>query len=204
VQPTSLAGVVANVTIAGASAPGYVELSPGTQPSTGTSSANARVGGVAANRVLIGTENGQLTVRYQGGTAAVIVDVVGYFTRDGSGARYTSVTPTRIVDSRTGTAVSGPLGANSTTNVPVTGVGPIPGSAASVMATLTSVDATQTTFFTAWAAGQPRPYTSDLNPSVGAPRANAAVLWPGTGRASSIYNAAGTSGVIVDVTGYFG
>ena len=204
VQPSALAGVVANVTIAGASAPGYVELSPGTQPSTGTSSANARVGGVAANRVFTGAENGQLTVRYQGGTAAVIVDVVGYFTGQGSGARYTSVTPTRIVDSRTGTAVAGPLGANSTTNVPVTGVGPIPGSAASVMATLTSVDATQTTYFTAWAAGQPRPYTSDLNPSVGAPRANAAVLWPGTGRASSIYNAAGTSGVIVDVTGYFG
>lgn len=203
VPAASLTGVVANVTITNASAPGYVELSPGRQASTGSSAANAQVGRVSANRALIGTQNGQVTVRYQGGTAMVIIDVVGYFTNDGSGARYTSVTPTRIVDSRLGLGISGAVGPAATVTVPATGVGPIPAAASAVLATLTSDGATQPTFLTAWATGTPKPYTSDLNPFTGAARANATLLWPGTGRTVSIFNAAGTSSVIVDVTGYF-
>jgi len=143
VPASALSGVVANVTIAGATAAGYVELSPGSAPVAGTSAANALVGGVSANRAVIGTQNGRLTVRYQGGTAVVIVDVVGYFTGDGSGARYTSVAPTRIVDSRSGTGVPGPVGPGGTTSVAAAGVGPIPATASSVMATLTSGGATQ-------------------------------------------------------------
>ena len=88
-----LTGVAVNVTIAGAPAPGYVQLSPGSGTTTATSTANVSVGQDVANRAFVGVQNGQLTVRLAGTSAPVFVDIVGYFTSDGTGARYTSVTP---------------------------------------------------------------------------------------------------------------
>ena len=138
-----LTGVAVNVTIAGAPAPGYVQLSPGSGTTTATSTANASVGQDVANRAFVGVQNGELTVRLVGTSAPVFVDVVGYFTSDGSGARYTSVTPTRLLDTRNGTGASGPLGAGQTVSVSVTGAS-VPSGASSVLATLTS-DQTTTT-----------------------------------------------------------
>ena len=44
-----------------------------------------------------------------GPTAHVIFDVTGYFVPGTSGARYVPLTPSRILDTRTGTGLSGSL-----------------------------------------------------------------------------------------------
>jgi hypothetical protein len=143
---------------------------------------------------------------YNGSSAAVdvLVDLVGlYFNDDTTGLRFVPLSsPVRIKDSRL-PSPGNPLTAQQTQVVTA------PSSAAgadtvSLVANVTAVRPTATTFLTLWAAnGSTRPTTSNLNAVAGQTVANGAVVDLSTSRAFNVYNAGGTTNFLVDVTGRF-
>ena len=203
VSASAVTGAVVNVTVVDTAGVGYVQLSPGAASTTATSTVNYAPGRTVANRAMVGVQNGRLTVTNGGTRARVIVDVVGYFTGDGSGARYTSVAPARVLDTRIGLGASANLGPKQRLTIPIAGTAGIPSNASAVLGTLTSDAASTVSYLTAWPAGTAMPPTSDLNPAPGAPRANAILAWPGTGGGLTVYNSAGTGAVLLDLIGYF-
>ena len=115
------------------------------------------------------------------------------------GGNYTSLTPTRILDSR----MSSPLGAGATFNLPVAGQGGVPVGATGVVLNVTAVNPTAAGFLTVFPAGVTMPTASSLNFKAGQVVANQVTVPLGTGGAISIYNSAGSTDVVVDVAGYY-
>ena len=147
------------------------------------------------------------------GSVNVIVDVVGIFT-DSSvadmipGGRFHAITPQRIVDSRTPLGVSGPLGANK--SVVITPPAALADEWTMALATNdTAYAPTSATYLTFWpyytdSQDNVRPPASTLNPAAHQTVANAAITELGFGTAKfNAYNSLGTSGLIIDVAGYY-
>ena len=113
----------------------------------------------------------------------------------GSESTYTAITPVRVLSQT-------PLGAGATRSVQITGVGAVPTGATAVTLNLTGVTATSSTYLQVY-PGPAVPTVSNLNLAARQTAAVAvqATLSP-TG-AVTIRNSAGTTGVIVDVSGYF-
>jgi len=141
---------------------------------------------------------------YTQATSDLLVDVVGFYDDAtlANGMRFAPMTATRIVDTRTGVGAPNALGPNAT--VAITTPVAVIGSGAQVLAVnLTGMSPTAATFLTMWPTGAARPGVSNLTPALGQTVANAAfTLLSATGQ-FSIFNSAGTIGVLVDVAGTF-
>jgi hypothetical protein len=72
-----------------------------------------------------------------------------------------------------------------------------------VVANITAADTTAQSYLTAWPAGATQPTASDLNWVAGLNVPNMAVVGLGTGGDISVYVAAGSADVIVDVNGWY-
>jgi len=130
--PDCATAVVGNLTVANATAGWAIALSPLTTMPT-TSTLNFVTGETVANGVTVALgAGGTLTATYlstTGNTADLVFDVTGYYTPQDGGATYMPVTPTRILDTRTGVAWYNPtnnpgtLPANQSTYFRVTGTG---------------------------------------------------------------------------------
>lgn len=114
--------------------------------------------------------------------------------------------PARILDTRTGIGMGRifRLGAGQTIDVQVTGMGNVPMSGAgsvSMNVTVTGCDAPS--YLTIWPTGEARPNASNLNMVTGQTVPNLVMSKLGTGGKVSIFNASGTTNVIVDIVGWF-
>jgi len=118
-----------------------------------------------------------------------------------SGVSYFTLTPCRVFDSRTGSA----LAAGSQTTVPLVGHCAIPSNAASVALNVTVTSATAQGHLRLFADGTTTPPTATLNYNAGQTRANNAVVGVGTtgALAVKVNQASGTAQVVIDVSGYF-
>jgi hypothetical protein len=76
---------------------------------------------------------------------------------------YTAVTPTRILDSRTGLGVPARLADRATFVLDIGGLAPVPEQASAVVLNVTATDPVGAGFVTAWPAGQTQPSTSVIN-----------------------------------------
>jgi hypothetical protein len=118
-------------------------------------------------------------------------------------ARFVSLPPTRILDTRSGLgAPRQPVAAGTSLDVQITGA-LVPAGASAVALNLTATGATGPGFVTAWPAGSGVPTVSNLNlPSAGSTVANLVVLaLPASGRVS-LFSSTGTD-MITDVAGYW-
>lgn len=125
-----------------------------------------------------------------------------------NGSNYTTVTPTRIADTRTnsGMPYAGQhLGAGTTLNVQVTGANGdgVPATATAAVLNITAVNATSGTYLTLFPAGTPQPGVSELNVAANTTTNNQVTASVGSGGKVAIYNAAGSIDVLVDVLGYY-
>jgi RHS repeat-associated protein len=125
-----------------------------------------------------------------------------------NGSNYTTITPTRIADTRTnsGKPYAGQhLGAGATLNVQVTAANgdAVPTTATAVVLNVTAVNATTGTYLTVFAAGASRPGVSDLNVATNTVTNNQVTAPVGSGGQVAVFNAAGTLDVVVDVVGYY-
>jgi hypothetical protein len=126
-------------------------------------------------------------------------------------AGFVGVTPTRVLDTRSGVGVStpAPLGAGATLDLPLTTAAPnrpgipVPAGAIAVLLNVTvDADATAASYITVWPTGQDRPTTSVINPKPGTVTAGSILVPLGIGGDVSIFNYAGDVNIIVDLAGY--
>ena len=118
---------------------------------------------------------------------------------------YTPLVPFRVYDTRSST---GPIGPGQQLTFTVTGVmGPtgesVPSSALAVVLNVTAINGTTGTYVTVFPTGAAQPNASNLNVPGGVIQANLAVVALGIGGQITIFNAAGSIDVAVDVQGYF-
>ncbi|MFZ4721072.1 MAG: choice-of-anchor D domain-containing protein [Ilumatobacteraceae bacterium] len=118
----------------------------------------------------------------------------------------TTVAPARLLDTASGVgAARAPLGPQRSVVVQVTGRGGVP--TTGVNAVLVNITTRRSTSnasaLTVWAAGRPRPGTSNVLPRVGATVTNFATVTLGTGGGIQVFNQAGNTDVAVDVIGWY-
>jgi len=116
---------------------------------------------------------------------------------------FVGVTPYRVYDSRTrGRKLA--LGAGTTGEVQVTGQGGVPLAGVTALAlNVTAVGASESTSFTIWPTGAPKPDHPSLiaPPARGVP--NLVIVKAGQGGRVNVLNDLGSAHCIVDVIGYF-
>jgi uncharacterized protein (DUF1501 family) len=119
---------------------------------------------------------------------------------------FVPLAPIRTIDTRDGTGgvARRPLNPEERLSVPVTGVGGVPDSGVTaVVANITSVEATQPMFFTAYPGSTKRPETSNINGGPGRPVPNLVIMGVGIDGCIEVYNSHGSTHCLVDVFGYF-
>lgn len=128
----------------------------------------------------------------------------------GGGSTYTSITPLRVLDSRTGVGASGAFSSSSAREFVVAGfsttAGSIPDDAIAVTGNVTVTGQTAAGYVSITTTKTSTPTTSTINVPLGDTRANnVTVPLSRTGRLSAVFK--GPSGskahVVFDVTGYF-
>lgn len=195
----SIASVVLNLTATGATEDTHLTVWPAGQPRPATSNLNIAAGRTTANLVTVPLGAGEsVNVVVNSGRAQVVLDVVGYY-QPNVGDRFTTGTPTRLLDTRTGTR----LGADETRRVKVAGVNGVPANATAVTVNLTSTDATADTFFTLWSGDRARPVSTSLNPTPRQDRSNQVIVPIGADGTISLYNHEGSAQAVVDVFGWY-
>jgi hypothetical protein len=107
--PADASAVIANVTAAGASSPGFLTVFPAPPSGIPTpptaSNVNFTTGQVIANRIIVPVgSGGQIEVYNESGTVKVDVDLDGYYTGSVGelGSAFTPMSPVRVTDTRVG------------------------------------------------------------------------------------------------------
>lgn len=118
-----------------------------------------------------------------------------------AGSAYAAVTPTRLLDTREG---SGALGPNDSRNLTVTGGSQnVPLGASAVSLNVTVTDTTAASYLSVYPAGCIQPLVSNLNWFGGETVPNLVIVQVGSSGQVTLYNAAGTTDLVVDLEGYF-
>ncbi|MFT3853931.1 MAG: hypothetical protein QM733_14490 [Ilumatobacteraceae bacterium] len=203
VPASGVSAVAVNITVDDPSAAGYLTVYPTGEGRPYASTVNFVAGRTIANLTLakVGA-GGKVSIFNFDGAVRVVADVVGYFSA--SGGQFVPVTPTRIVDSRSGAAMGGPIGPGQVVTLPMGGVDPVPGNASGAVVNVTATASSAASFLTVYPTGTPRPEdSSNVNPRVGATAVpNQDYVKLGAGGQVDLFNLAGSTQVIVDVFGY--
>ena len=209
VPASGVSAVVVTLVATDSQAAGYITgyASGGTRPST--SSVNFDAGATVSNLAVLPVGTDGRVALYNGslGSTHILADVAGYFASGTPGAGgFGSVTPTRVLDTRTALgAPDAPVPAGGTVTPLVVGKGGIPSSGvAAVVVNLTVTEAQQSGFVTGYPSGAGRPLASSVNFDAGRAAANLAVLPVGGDGRIALYNGApGAAEFVADVSGYF-
>ena len=205
--PADADAVTLNVTVTQTNAVSYLSIWPKGETKPTVSSLNWDAGWTVPNSVTVKVgSGGQISVYNNLGLANVIVDVVGYY-KAGTGAGFTSLQPTRLLDSCPAFQVGPyhtPWSAGTNREVTVAGgTTTVPADADAVALNVTVTQTNAVSFLSVWPSGQTQPTVSSLNWDSGWTIPNAVTVKVGTGGKIQMYNNLGTANVIVDVVGYF-
>ena len=208
--PTDAIAVTGNLTVTRQTAAGYVYLGPNATNSPTSSTLNFPSGDTRANGVTVAlSSTGTLSATYvakTGATTQLVFDVTGYFVAGTSGATYVALTPTRLLDTRSGNALSGAFTNRVARTFKVTGRGGVPTDAIAVTGNLTVTRQTAAGYVYLGPNATNSPTSSTLNFPSGDTRANGVtVALSSTGTLSATYVAktGATTQLVFDVTGYF-
>ncbi|MCX5012951.1 PKD domain-containing protein [Streptomyces sp. NBC_00555] len=197
----SMASAVLNVTVTGATEDTHLSVWPAGQPRPVTSNVNVKAGGTSSNTVTVPVgADGKVAAQLNSGRASLIVDFVGYY-QPNIGERFSPVTPTRVVDTRT---AGGALGGGQTRTVKVAGVNGVPADATAVALNLTGTGATEQAHVIAYPDPAKRPATSNLNVEPGKDKSNQAIVPVGPNGTITLFTNSGSTHLVVDAVGYYG
>lgn len=168
--PTGSTAVVANVTIVDPAGASYLTTWNCSPARPTSSTINFGAGDTTANAATIGLDAGGGMCVYSPVAANLVVDVSGAMTATAT-ARFSPLTPQRVMDTRVGFGANR-LDAGQTVELQVAGTAGVPADATAVTMNLTSVDAAAAGFVTAYPCGAQRPVVSNLNPQPGRTRPN--------------------------------
>jgi hypothetical protein len=189
---------------------GWLTVYPSGTPLPTASNLNFVHAQEVANRVVMPLgADGKLALHLgrstnDGSAADVIVDVGGWFTdaaNPAGGARFSPLTPNRILDTR---SAGGAFGPGETRAVQVAGTPGVPAGASAVVLNATVTGPTERSWLTVWPTGVAQPGVSDLNWAAGDTRANLVVAKLGPDGKVNVNNARGSTHVILDVQGWYG
>jgi hypothetical protein len=206
--PADATAVVLNLTGDRPSKATTVTAYPGNLSTPPTVSAlNLTAGSTDADLVTValpGAAGGTIDLHSSTGTVRLIVDLAGYYTASttAGGAVYVPAAPFRAYDSRTVDGGGAPL--TGTAQTLSAAALHVPASATAVVANVTAVAPSTSTFLTVWPAGRSKPTVSDLNVAGGDTRANLVTVGLGAaGAGISLANAIGSTQFLVDVVGWY-
>lgn len=195
--PTSgVSAVVLNVTATQALYPGHATVFPTGSARPDTSTLSYAEGQAVANGVIVKVGDGGKIRLYASQTTQLVADVQGWFP---TGSDLTTVTPSRVLDTRS----SGAVAAGSTQDVQVGGQGGVPSSGvSSVVLSVTATGTSKSGYLTAFPNGVSRPTSSSLNFRPDQAVTNQVVVKTGDDGKVSLYASADTQ-LVVDVLGWF-
>jgi hypothetical protein len=183
--------VAVNLTLTEATADGYLTAWPCGEERPFVSNLNAGRGETRANQAVVPlAADGTLCVFSYGG-GHVIVDAVGLFA-SGAGSQFQPLTPSRLLDTRTGN----PVAAGTVAEVTA------PAGASAVALSVVATEGAAAGYLTAYPCGEQPPVASTVNHLAGQTIANGAIARVGTNGKVCVFSFA-TTHLIVDVTGVF-
>lgn len=210
--PAGATAVVLHVTTTNTTAVSFLTVWPTGAAQPGSSNLNWAPGQTVPNLVqtTVGT-NGDITMFNNQGSADVVVDLDGYF-QPGVGALFGATTPTRVCDTRLGQpanqcnhggTASGTMGNGQTKVINVvTGFG-VPAGATAVVLDVTATTTSAAGYLTVWPDGAAQPLASSLNWAAGQTISNRVITAVSPSGNIDLFNAHGTSDVVVDLGGYY-
>jgi len=208
--PANVVAVSGTVTVTGQTSAGYLSLGPFAATLSRSSVVNVPLGDTrGAGFTVALNQSGPVAAMWTGAggsKAHVIIDVTGYFVAGSSGSTFVPLTPARLVDTRIGNGLTGPLATGVPRTFPVTGRGGVPAGAKAVTGNLVAVTPNSGGYLALAPGVAATPATATLNVPRGDIRA-ASVTLPldASGRLGVVWK--GTPGsktnVVFDVTGYF-
>jgi len=208
VPASGVSAVVLNVTVTDPTASGYLTVWPTGEALPIVSNLNFAAGQTVANLVVVKLgAGGKVSLYNSAGLTHLIADVAGWYDNGTAvtGARYNPLSPSRILDTRSGNgAPAAKVGAGSTLTLQVAGRGGVPASGVSaVVLNVTVTDPTASGYLTVWPTGEALPTVSNLNFAAGQTVPNLVVAKLGSGGKVSLYNSAGQTHLIADVAGWY-
>ncbi|WP_333771361.1 peptidoglycan recognition protein family protein, partial [Streptomyces sp. IBSBF 2435] len=109
VPASGVTAVVLNVTATGPTSSSFVSVYPDGTARTSASNLNFVAGQTIPNLVVVPVVNGKVDFYNHAGSVNVLADVTGYYTADTTGSTYRTLSPARLMDTRSGKGV--PAGA---------------------------------------------------------------------------------------------
>ncbi|MFE1382605.1 FlgD immunoglobulin-like domain containing protein [Streptomyces sp. NPDC058740] len=205
VPATGVTAVVMNVTATNPTASTFVSVYPYGTTRTSASNLNVVAGQTVPNLVVVPVKDGKVTFYNRNGSLDLIADVAGYFTSGTSGSLYEPVTPSRLMDTRSGTGVpKAKVGAGATVSLTVAGKGGVPAAGVTaVVLNVTATNPTASTFVSVYPYGTTRTSASNLNVVAGQTVPNLVVVPVKDGKVT-FYNRNGSVDLIADVAGFYG
>ncbi|MFG3349599.1 FlgD immunoglobulin-like domain containing protein [Streptomyces sp. NPDC048018] len=198
VPATGVTAVVLNVTAVAPTAPGFVTAYASGTNRTAGSHLNFTAGRTVSNSAVVPVVDGKVNFYNQSGSTDLLADVAGYYEEGKGGAVYRPVTPSRLMDTRSGLGVpKAKVGERGTVTLAVPDA-----SAKAVVLNVTATNATKGGYVSVQPYGAPRASVSNLNFTAGRTVANHVVVPVVEGKVT-FYNHAGTVDLLADVAGYF-
>jgi hypothetical protein len=204
--PADASAVSLNVTVTDTSVPGYVTVWPtgGTRPVV--SNLNFVGNQTVPNLVTVKVGTGGSVSLYNSSPTPVnmVVDLGGYYALGAptAGGGTVSVTPTRVLDTRSGLGGPSAIVFGADLALKVTG-GVVPNDAEAVLLNLTVALPSLPGYLSAYPAGVTAPTVSNVNFVGGQTAANLALVKVGTGGVINIRNGStAATNVVADIMGY--
>ncbi len=215
--PAEATAVVLNVTALNATSLTDVRAYPADAPAPLATNVVLTPRSTVANLVTVplgqtGAAAGKVRLRNQAGTVDLVADIAGYYVAGPAAARFTAVTPTRLLDTRL-PAGAPPVGSAGSRDVKVTGdfapsAGPaftVPDTATAVVVNVTAVSATNLTAIRAYPAPTDGgfPEVSNVNVRAGVTTPNLVTVKVGAGGLVRLRNDLGSVHLTMDIAGYY-
>lgn len=205
--PSSAAGVVVNLTVAGPQGSGYATAFPCGGKAPVASNLNFVAGETVASGTIVqlGT-SGKLCV-YSSAATELLVDVNSWM----PDRTFSGLEPARVLETRSAAAAItvdgrsqavGRIRSGGVIEVPVTGRAGVPGQAGAVAVHLTIVNPSSDGYASIYPCGESAPTASTVNYRAGRTVGNDATVRVGSGGRVCIYSL-GSADVLLDVSGWF-
>ncbi len=200
--PTSATAVTFNLTASRATTSTFAIAWPTGTTRPTASNLNLVPGETRSNLVTVALGADRTVTLYnKNGYVDLLADLTGFYSPE-FGAGFMPLAPTRVLDTRVGTGVSGAIGQEAQIELAVDRYVPV--NATGVIMNVTGVGATTSTSVTAWGQGlfpQSGSATVNLVPTKAVP--NAAVVPFSRVRGVGFHNRSGSTHLVADLSGVF-
>lgn len=208
--PAGVTAVAMNVTVTSPTRAGFITAYPDGTTAPTASNINYGTGQTIPNLVIVqvGPDGVVDLQNSSAGSVQLVADVVGYYSPT-KASQYVSISPYRLLDTRTGTGTGTikKIPANTSITVPVGGADGniIPASGVTaIAANITATNPGSNGFITAYPSGESLPNASNVNFGHNQTIANMADVPVGSNGEIVIHNTSSSSvDVVIDVSGYF-